>query len=185
MTGSRTNVRLRLQAAALELYTERGFDRTTAAEIAARAGLTERTYFRHFADKREVLFDGEAALQTALVDAVADAPESAPLPMLLHAFLAVVPLFEADRALKQRRHRVVAATPALRERSVVKLAHLTEAIAGALEKRDVPRPVASLAATCGMGVLSRVRQEWLAGTPLGYPALLTDAFQDLNLLLAE
>lgn len=63
------------------------------------------------------------------------------------------------------------------------MAHLTDAITNALEQRDVPRPFAWLAATCGIGALTRVRLEWLAGTPRDYPTLLNDAFGDLNLLL--
>jgi AcrR family transcriptional regulator len=185
MAGSRKDVRLRLQNAALELYTQHGFDRTTAAEVAARAGVTERTYFRHFNDKREVLFDGEEALQRSLADAVANAPELPPIPTLRHAFLSLATLFESDRALKMRRHHVVAATPALRERGIVKLAHLTEAITTALEGRNVPPPLAFLAATCGMGVLNRVRLEWLQGSPRSYATLLADAFADLDLLLEE
>ena len=78
MAGSRKGVRQRLQHAALELYGERGFDRTTAADIAALAGVTERTYFRHFPDKREVLFDGAAALAASLADAVLNAPAGLP-----------------------------------------------------------------------------------------------------------
>src|SRR6202035_2298884 len=70
------NARGRLEQAALELYLERGFEQTTVAEIAKRAGLTERTFFRHFADKREVLFSGAGALEELLVSAVAGAPES-------------------------------------------------------------------------------------------------------------
>ena len=68
------NARGRLEQAALELYSERGFDQTTVAEIAQRAGLTERTFFRHFADKREVLFGGSAFLGELMVAAVRDAP---------------------------------------------------------------------------------------------------------------
>jgi hypothetical protein len=60
MTRWEPNARGRLEQAALALYGERGFENTTVAEIAARAGLTERTFFRHFADKREVLFAGGA-----------------------------------------------------------------------------------------------------------------------------
>jgi AcrR family transcriptional regulator len=182
MAGSRKDVRLRLQNAALELYAEHGFDRTTAAEVATLAGVTERTYFRHFSDKREVLFDGEEALQRSLASAVADAPEMAPMPMLLHAFLSVATMFESDRAIQVRRHHVVSATPALRERGIVKLAHLTEVIATALEERNVPQSLALLAATCGMGVLSRVRVEWLEGAPDDYATLLAHAFADLDLL---
>src|SRR6185312_8615863 len=71
------NARGRLEQAALDLYGERGFEQTTVAEIAERAGLTERTFFRYFADKREVLFGGSDEVRDALVEAVAAAPEPA------------------------------------------------------------------------------------------------------------
>ncbi|MFD9129671.1 TetR/AcrR family transcriptional regulator, partial [Kitasatospora sp. NPDC059571] len=71
------NARGRLAEAALGLYGERGYEQTTVAEIAERAGLTERTFFRHYADKREVLFDGSGVLQELFAAAVAGAPESA------------------------------------------------------------------------------------------------------------
>jgi len=183
MAGSRKGVRQRLQNAALGLYAERGFEQTTAAEVAALAGVTERTYFRHFPDKREVLFDGEAEMQASIVEAVASAPDLPPLPMLLHAFLSVVPRFESDRALKQRRHRVISATPELREREAMKMTHLTDAIANTLQARDTPWRLASLAATCGVGALIRVRLEWLEGAPGNYSILLTDAFGDLQQLV--
>ena len=77
MTRWEPDARGRLEQAALELYGERGFEQTTVAEIAKRAGLTERTFFRHFADKREVLFGGAGALQELLVSTVASAPDSA------------------------------------------------------------------------------------------------------------
>jgi AcrR family transcriptional regulator len=184
MGGSRKGVRQRLQHAALELYAERGFERTTAADIAALAGVTERTYFRHFPDKREVLFDGEAALAASLADAVLTAPPGLPpLPTLLAAFLSAAAIFERDWALKERRYRIVSATPELHERELSKWAHLTEALAGALEQRKVPPSVASLAAVCGTGVLSRARLQWLAGSRRGYPALLAEAFAELGLLI--
>ena len=185
MAGSRKDVRPRLQQAALELYAERGFDRTTAADIAARAGVTERTYFRHFPDKREVLFGGEAELRTALVDAVLNAPpELPPLPALLAAFLAAAPLFERDRAAKALRHRIVVSTPELQERELMKMAHLTEAIIGALEQRGAPAGAASLAAACGTAVLGRARLQWLDGSPSEYTTLLSEAFTELGLLVA-
>jgi AcrR family transcriptional regulator len=184
MGGSRKGVRQRLQHAALELYAERGFERTTAADIAALAGVTERTYFRHFPDKREVLFDGEAALAASLADAVLTAPPGLPpLSTLLAAFLSAAAIFERDWALKERRYRIVAATPELHERELSKWAHLTEALASALEQRGVRPSVASLAAGCGTAVLSRARLEWLAGSQRGYPALLNDAFAELGLLI--
>src|SRR6478735_15430 len=114
---SGAEARRRLQQAALELYRERGFDRTTTAEIAARAGVNERTFFRHFPDKREVLFDGEADLRAALVRAVAEAPDGLPpLDVLLRAFRTAEPVLERNRPFAEPRLRVIAATPALRER---------------------------------------------------------------------
>src|SRR5271169_194578 len=77
MTRWEPNARGRLAQAAMELYSEHGYEQTTVAEIAARAGLTERTFFRHFADKREVLFGGAAELQELVVGAVAATPLSA------------------------------------------------------------------------------------------------------------
>lgn len=184
MAGSRKDVRLRLQRAALELYAERGFDRTTAADIAALAGVTERTYFRHFPDKREVLFDGEATMQTSLVDAVSNAPAGLPaLPTLLEAFLSVVPMFDRDRAVKELRHRIISSTPELQERELMKLAHLTDAMTEALEQRTAPPGLAWLAAACGTAVLTRVRLQWLAESRSDYATLLTDAFTELELLV--
>src|ERR1017187_8390875 len=106
------DARRRLQQAALELYLERGYDATTTAQIAERAGVTERTFFRHFADKREVFFGGEAALSSALVTAITKAPEDlAPLPVLLTAFSAVIPILEDNRAVAEARSPVIASTP--------------------------------------------------------------------------
>ncbi len=116
-----TKARARLREAALELYRERGYDETTTAQIAARAGVTERTYFRHFADKREVLFDGEAELRTILLDAVAAAPPGlAPLSVLVQALTAAVPLLIANRPIAEQRAEVIAVTPALQERAYAK-----------------------------------------------------------------
>src|SRR5579863_847171 len=92
------NSRGRLQEAALILFAERGYDQTTAAEIAARAGVTERTFFRHFRDKKEVLFAGEAEFREGLTDAVFSAPPAlAPLEALLWAMRAVGASLEAYR----------------------------------------------------------------------------------------
>jgi AcrR family transcriptional regulator len=94
MPRSGEKVRRRLQQAALELYGERGYDQTTAAEIAAKAGVTERTFFRHFADKREVLFDGETLLSEVLTSAVRDAPVGfGPWDTLFRAFRSAEYLF--------------------------------------------------------------------------------------------
>src|SRR5215212_7240773 len=105
---SGAEARRRLQQAALELYRERGFDRTTAAEIAARAGVNERTFFRHFPDKREVLFDGEAELRVALMQAVAEAPDGlAPFEILLCAFRKSARNLEQHRPFSEPRWKII------------------------------------------------------------------------------
>src|SRR5579859_8016110 len=113
----------RLAQAALELYSERGFEQTTVAEIAARAGLTERTFFRHYADKREVLFSGSAMLQDLLVKAVADAPGSAaPMDAVAAAIEAAGDLLQERRDFARHRQAIIAANPELKERELIKLA---------------------------------------------------------------
>src|SRR6202142_3656547 len=99
----------RLQRAAMDLYTERGFEQTTVAEIAARAGLTERTFFRHFADKREVLFWGAASLQELLVTTVASAPYSAaPIDAVAAALEAAGAVFDQRRDSARQRQAIIA-----------------------------------------------------------------------------
>ena len=154
-------VRGRLREAALELYRERGYEATTAAQIAAHAGVTERTYFRHFPDEREVLFDGEAELRELFTDAITAAPSGAsPLSALVRAFTAAVPLLVANRPVAERRARVIAVTPALRERAYAKTAALTEVLADALVERGIAPPTARLAAQVGMAAFERANHRW-------------------------
>ncbi len=150
----------RLREAALELFEERGFEQTTVAEIAARAGLTERTFFRHFADKREVLFRGSEGLRDALVAAVDQAPASASALQAVSAALeAAGALFAPEFA--RRRRAVILATPELQERELIKLASLTDALADALRRRGVRDPVARLAGETGMAVFRITFERWV------------------------
>lgn len=152
----------RLQAAALELYATRGYDETTVAEIAASAGLTERTYFRHFADKREVLFHGSLQLRDQLVAGVDGAPEAMPpLQAVTHAIESIAPFFDERRALSARRHRVIRASPELQERELIKRASLVRAVGEALRHRGVADPLAELAAEAGMTVFSLAHSHWV------------------------
>src|SRR5262245_7540340 len=113
----------RLEQAALALYGERGFEQTTVAEIAERAGLTERTFFRHFADKREVLFAGAGRLEELLVRTVAGAPDSAaPIDAVAAGLEAAGALLQGRRGSARQRQRVIAANAELRERELLKLA---------------------------------------------------------------
>jgi AcrR family transcriptional regulator len=162
MTRWKPGARGRLEEAAMELYLERGFDQTTVAEIAARAGLTERTFFRYFADKREVLFGGSRMLEELLVNKVARAPAAmAPIDVVAGALEATAPVFEERRDFARKRQRLIAAHAELRERELIKLASLGSAIGGALRKRGVPAPAASLAAEAGVAIFKSAFERWL------------------------
>ena len=185
MPRSGAEARRRLQQAALELYRERGFDQTTTAEIAARAGVNERTFFRHFPDKREVLFDGEADLRAALTQAVAEAPDGLqPLEVLLAAFLKAGRILEENRPFSEPRLAIIAVTPALRERDLAKAASLTEAVAEALVQRGVPDRLAGLAAQTGWAAFHHAAQAWIDDPSRGLGAHLSQAFDDLRALSA-
>ncbi len=178
-------VRARLQHAALELFVERGYDRTTAAEIAARVGVTERTFFRYFPDKRETLFGGEAVLRQSLTEAVADAPGGlGPLDTLFHAFRSIVPLLEANRHFSEPRHAVVSSTPALHERELAKLEVLADALAAALRARGICEQPAVLAARTGMAAFAHATIAWLDAPELGLAERLEVVLRDLQQLLA-
>ena len=180
---SGAEARRRLRQAALELYRERGFDQTTAAEIAARAGVNERTFFRHFPDKREVLFDGEAELRAALLRAVVDAPAGLePFEVLLRAFRESARGLEANRPFSEPRWEVVAATPALRERELAKHAWLTDAVADGLRQRGVDDGVAGLAARTGWAAYQHAVQVWIVDPSRSLDAHLLDAFDGLRAL---
>jgi AcrR family transcriptional regulator len=159
------NARGRLAQAALELYSERGYEQTTVTEIARRAGLTERTFFRHYADKREVLFEGSTSLEELLVGALSAAPESAaPIDAVAAALDAAAAVFEERREHSQRRQKVIAANAELRERELIKLASLSAALADALRQRGVTEPAASLAAEAGIAVFKIAFERWVDAT---------------------
>ena len=186
MAGREDSLRVRLQRAALELFRERGYDRTTAAEIAARAGVTERTFFRQFPDKREVLFDGEAVLRTALTAAIAVTPDGVrPLDTLFRAFRSVLPLLEANRPYAKPRHEVISCTPALHERELAKVAALADALAATLRARGVTDLKAVLAAQTGMAAFAHATVSWLDDPEPGLAERLDLALHELKALLTE
>jgi AcrR family transcriptional regulator len=158
------NARERLLDAALELFHERGYNRTTVGEIAARAGLTERTFFRYFTDKREVLFGGGRDLEKGIADAIAAAPDdTSPLDVVVGALEAIAVHFPPRRDYRARQ-RLIAAHPELRERELIKLASLTTAIADALRTRGVADPAASLTSEAGIAVFKTAFERWVGGT---------------------
>lgn len=149
--------------AALSLYLEQGFDQTTVAEIAERAGLTERTFFRHFADKREVLFSGGTTFQALITSTAAAADHNlAPLDAAMVGFEAVGAFFQDQRTLVQQRHSVIAANAELRERELIKLETLALALADTLRGRRVGDPAAGLIAEVAVAVFKVSFEVWVA-----------------------
>ena len=176
----------RLSEAALELYLERGFEQTTVAEIAERAGLSERTFFRHFSDKREVLFAGSSALNDHLIHAVADAlPSIPPLEVVALALESTQEIFEGRRDFARKRQAVIAATPELQERELIKLATLGAAMAGALRERGVAEPVASLTAEAGIAVFRVAFERWITGPKrIGLAQRIRESLDELKAVTA-
>ena len=186
MTRWEPNARGRLERAALELYGERGFEQTTVAEIAKRAGLTERTFFRHFADKREVLFWGAGALQELLVGTVASAPGSAaPIDAVAAAIEAAGVVLQERREYARQRQAVIAANVELQERELIKLASLAAAMAGTLRQRGVADLAASLAAEAGIAVFRIGFERWVSETgQADLPQLIRESLDELKAVTA-
>jgi AcrR family transcriptional regulator len=174
----------RLRAAAMELYGERGFENTTVAEIAERAGLTERTFFRHFADKREVLFAGSEVLQERLVDTVAAAPASAaPLDAVTGGLEALGDVLPSRREYSRARAAIIAANADLQERELIKMASLSAALAETLRARGLEEPAASLTAEVGIAVFKVAFERWIAeGEERDYATLVRDSMARLSAL---
>jgi AcrR family transcriptional regulator len=158
------NARERLERAALSLFAEHGYDATTVAEIADRAGLTKSTFFRHFADKREVLFGGQDMLAELFSKAIRTAPPSATAADCLAAALeAVAVAFTPDRHdLAPQRRAVIAANSELQERELLKRARLSSVMADALRARGADDTTARLAAQVGVLAFSTAYARWAA-----------------------
>ncbi|MCX4749756.1 TetR/AcrR family transcriptional regulator [Kitasatospora sp. NBC_01287] len=153
----------RLQKAALELFATRGYEQTTATEIAQSVGLTERTFFRHFSDKREVLFHGQDAFVQAFLTGVDTAPpDASPIEIVACALRSAAGLFPDERRSHSRtRQSVIEQNPALREREAHKLAGLATTVADALRARGVGEVAATLAAESGTTVFGIAFAQWI------------------------
>ena len=153
----------RLVAAALELFAERGYDLTTVADVAERAGVTERTFFRYFTDKREVLFGAGQAWEDQIIAGIEDAgPSLAPLDVVAAGLVAGASLLDERRAFAVRRAAVLAATPSLQERELLKMTKLADGITLTLGKRGVADFDARLAAETGVAAFRVAFARWIA-----------------------
>jgi AcrR family transcriptional regulator len=172
----------RLGVAAVELFADRGYEDVTVAQIAGRAGLTKRTLFRHFTDKREILFHGQDTYRELFADAIAGAPaESTPLEAIGAALAAFSAGFASDRReFLAKRQAVIAANSDLRERDLLKAAALTAAMAEAIVARGVEPHTANLAANVGALALGDAFQRWLSPENReSMPRLVEQALQKL------
>jgi AcrR family transcriptional regulator len=149
--------------AAVDLFTEQGYDATTVTEIAARAGVTKSTFFRNFPDKRELLVAGQEALSQLLAAGVAEAPEDASPLEAVAAGLerASSAMGQMSRELGPRLKAAIAASTELQERDALKRASLAAAMTGALLARGVPEATAHLAAELGIMAFHRGYTRWL------------------------
>jgi len=182
------NAHDRLAIAALDLFAERGYDSTTVAEIAERAGLTKRTFFRHFADKREVLFGGQEMLIRLLRDTIAGAPESAsPLEAIGTALDEIGVFFGPERLeWSKRRQAVIDDHRELRERELLKSATLAATMAAALRERGVPELTAGLAAEVGNLAFHTGFTRWLAADGTReFPDAVRAALKELQAALPD
>lgn len=176
-------IRTRLQWAALELFRKRGYEETTAAEIAAQAGVTERTFFRHFSDKRDVLFDGEVEFSEALTAAVRSAPAGlGPWDVLSSALLSVKQMFIENRPFTEPRQGVIAATPALQERAMAKTRSLVAAVTSALCERGLEAAKANLVAWMGVATLSYAVAAWFNDSSIDLGEHIIGAFREASQL---
>jgi AcrR family transcriptional regulator len=180
------DARGRLAQAAFARDAERGFEQTTVAEIAERAGLTERTFFRHFADKREVLFAGADALRETLVSTVAKAPGSvAPIEAAAAGLEAAGALIQEGGALAQQRQAIITASAELRERELIKLASLASSLAEVLRQRGVDEPTASLTAEAGLAVFKVAFERWVEDPDRqDLPQLIRKSLDELQVITA-
>lgn len=179
------NAQGRLATAALELYAERGFEQTTVQEIAKRAGLTERTFFRHFADKREVLFWGAESLGDQLERALEDAPAAmAEIDAVGLALEAVAVDFEERRTFARRRQQIIASNPDLQERERIKLASLAARVAQALQRRGAAELSAALAAEMGIAIFRIAFERWIdESNQQSFTRIMHRAFDELKVVV--
>lgn len=152
----------RLVVAAVDLFTEQGYDATTVAQIAERAGVTKSTFFRHFSDKRELLTAGQETLSRLLADGINEAPEGATPLQAVAAGLeqASSAMGPANRELGPRLKAAVAASTELQERDALKSVGLAAAMTAALVARGVPDPTAHLAGELGVLAFKRGYAQW-------------------------
>lgn len=176
----------RLMSAAIELFDEQGYEATTVAEIAERAGLTKRTFFRYFSDKREVLFSGSQELQRLWLEGLAAAPaQASPLAVVTAGLDPVAEMFTERHPFARIRAQIIEANPELQERELIKLQSLAAAIKGALVERGVSVNAAILAAQAGVTVFHVAFAHWVQqNDPTAFRRLMDESLEELRSVTA-
>lgn len=176
----------RLIKAAITLFDEQGYDETTVAGIAEAVGLTKRTFFRYFSDKREVLFNGSHELMDRWIDGIDAAPPDAGAMAAVNAGLDEVAAMFADRhTFARMRSRIIAANPELQERELIKLQSLASAIEAALVHRGVAANAAILASQAGVTVFHVAFARWVdQDDPAAFRRLMDESLEELRSVIA-
>ena len=172
--------------AAITLFEEQGYDATTVTEIAERAGLTKRTFFRYFSDKREVLFSGSEELERVWLEAVAAAPpEATPFGGVTAGLDPVAGLFSERHDFARIRAGIIEANPELRERELIKLQNLAASIEAVLLDRGFSANVAILAAQAGVTVFHVAFARWVEqDDPTAFRQLINESLEELRSVTA-
>ncbi len=172
--------------AAITLFAEQGYQATTVAEIAERAGLTQRTFFRYFSDKREVLFSGSEELGRRWLEAVGAAPpEATPLAAVTAGFDPVAEMFLERFEFARIRTGIIDTNPELRERELIKLQNLAASIKAALVDRGVSANAAILAAQAGVTVFHVAFVRWVGqDDPSTFRRLMDESLEELRSVTA-
>lgn len=164
----------------MELFRERGYADVTIAEIAVRARLTKRTFFNHYADKREVLFAGAQAFEASVVRYLTEADDLDPIDA------AVAALGRGGRDLAHygdsahARRELIASSPDLQERELIKMTSLAAALAEALRRRHVPSRIATFAAQAAVAIFTAAYDDWADDTTADFSALMQRSLSDLR-----
>jgi AcrR family transcriptional regulator len=187
MSRWKPDAQRRLMSAAIELFDEQGYDATTVAEIAERAGLTKRTFFRYFSDKREVLFSGSQELQRVWLEGVAAAPPDAtPISVVTAGLDPVAEMFIERHDFARIRAGIIEANPELQERELIKLQNLAGAIKAALIARGVSANAAILAAQAGVTVFHVAFAHWVQqDDPTAFRRLMDESLEELRSVTAS
>jgi AcrR family transcriptional regulator len=152
----------RLKEAAMELFEEQGFENTSTIQIAGLAGVTNRTFFRYFFDKPEVLFSDSERLRAALVEGIRSAPSTlTPLETVAHALAEFDWRSLGSRESQRRRRAVIDSSPGLLERDLIKQHTMAQDFVEALLERGVDADIARLATGVGICVFTTAYDQWI------------------------